>query len=100
MDAADRNIHGLVFVYAAYVVAERDLGRSLHHHPMLGAMEVLLQRELASWLHDNALDPIARGHIDVLVITPRTINAAMLDRCAMVVRLELLHQFLHLLCPV
>src|SRR5262247_1628113 len=53
MNVADRDIDGFVFVHAAHVIAERDLGRSLDHDPMLGAMEVLLQRELASRLHDD-----------------------------------------------
>src|SRR5262245_4580712 len=82
MDAADRDIDGLVFVHAAHVVAERDLGRSFDHDPMLGAMEVLLQRELASRLHDNTLHLVARGNIHVLVIAPRAINASVLDRRA------------------
>ena len=97
MNAPDRDIDRFVFVHAAYVVAERDLGRSLDDDPVLGAMEVLLQREFASWLHDDALDPVARGRIDILVISPGTIDAAMLDRGAMVVRLELFDQCLDLL---
>jgi hypothetical protein len=42
-------------VHAAHGIAQRDLGRSLDHDPMFGAMEVLLQRELAAGLHDDAL---------------------------------------------
>src|SRR6516165_12174294 len=97
MNAPDRDIDGFVFVHAANVIAEGDLGRSLDHYPMLGAMKVLLQRELASRLHDNTLHPVARGNIHVLVIAPWAIDAAVLDRRAMVVRLELLDQRLHLL---
>src|SRR5262249_61699274 len=96
MNVADRDIDGFVFVHAAHVIAERDLGRSLDHDPMLGAMEVLLQPELASRLHDNALLPVARGNIDVLVIAPWAIDAAVLDRRTMVVGVQLLDQRLHL----
>src|SRR5215831_5093010 len=92
MNAADRDIDGFVFVHAAHVIAERDLGRSLDHDPMLGAMEVLLQRELASRLHDDAFHSVARGNIHILVIAPWAIDATVLDRRAMVVRLELLDQ--------
>src|SRR6266550_5220746 len=97
MNAADRNINRFIFVHAAYVVAERDFGRSLDDDPMLGTMEMLLQRERASRLHDNALNPVSWGRVDILVIAPRTINAAMLDRRTMVMRFELLDQCLHLL---
>src|SRR5947208_1922492 len=61
MNAADRDIDRLVFVHDAHVAAERDLGRSLHHHPMLRPMEVLLQREHAARLHDDAFDLVAGG---------------------------------------
>src|SRR5437667_9352270 len=74
MNAADRDIDGFVFVHAAHVIAERDLGRSLDYDPMLGAMEVLLQRELASRLHDNTLHPVTRGNVDILVIAPWAID--------------------------
>src|SRR5262249_976938 len=99
MNAADRDIDGFVFVHAAHVMAERDLGCSLDHDPMLGAVEVLLQRELASWLHDNTLHPVARGNIHIVIIAPWAIDAAVLDRGAMVVRLELLDPRLPLLGP-
>jgi hypothetical protein len=42
VNAADRDIDRLVFIHAAHVAAERDLGRSLDDDPMLRAMEVLL----------------------------------------------------------
>src|SRR5262249_29336142 len=48
MNAADRDIDRLVFVHDAHVAAERDLGRSFHHHPMLRSMKMLLQREHAA----------------------------------------------------
>ena len=53
-------------------------------------MKMLLQRKLASRFHDDALNSISRGRVDILVIAPGTINAAVLDRRAMIVRLELL----------
>src|SRR5215468_1814794 len=97
MNAPDRDVDRFIFVHAAHVVAERDLGRSPHHNPMFGTMEMLLQRELAPRLHDNAFDAIARGAIDILVVAPWAVNATMLDRRAMVVRLEPLDECLHLL---
>ena len=58
---------------------------------------MLLQRELAAGLHDDALDPVAGGDVHVLVVAPGTVDAPVLDRRAMVLRLELLDQRLDLL---
>jgi hypothetical protein len=42
---ADRHIGGLVLVIELHVLADGDLGDAAHHDPVLGAVEVLLQRE-------------------------------------------------------
>ena len=63
-----------------------------HHDPMLGAMEMFLQRKRGVWIHDNALDLVARADIDALVITPRPIHPQMLVGLGAVLRLELLDQ--------
>ena len=47
---------------------------------MLGAVKVLLERHTAAWFHNDALDPIAVGQIDILVVTPRPVDAAVFDR--------------------
>ena len=85
MDAADRDVDGFVFVHAALVSAERHFGRPLDHDPMLGSVEMLLQGQLAAWLHDDPVHPVARGNVDVLRVTPRAVDPAMLDRRAMIV---------------
>src|SRR5262249_49367960 len=85
MNAADRDIDRLVLVHAAHVVAESDLGRSCDHHPMFRPVEVLLQRELAAWLNDDALHSVTWSDVDVLIVAPRPIDAAVLDRRAMVI---------------
>src|SRR5579872_4965697 len=46
MNAADRNVDRLVFVDDTYFGADSDFGSASHHHPMFGAVEVLLQRQL------------------------------------------------------
>ena len=66
VDAPDRDVDGFVFMHAALVSAKRHFGRSLDHDPMLGPVEVLLQRQLSAWLHDDPLHPVARGNVDVL----------------------------------
>src|SRR4029077_6423698 len=67
MNAPNGDIDRLVFVHVADVIAGRDLSSPLHDDPMFRPVEVLLQREQAAGLHDNALDTITGGNIDVLV---------------------------------
>ena len=43
VNAFDWDINGFVFVHAAHVVAERDLGCPFDHDPVLRAMKVFLQ---------------------------------------------------------
>src|SRR5262249_5202296 len=43
VDAADRNVDRLVLMDDALFVTERDFGGAAHHHPMLGAVAMLLQ---------------------------------------------------------
>src|SRR5262249_33183375 len=76
MHRADRDVDRLVLVHHAHLVADRDLGGAAHHHPVLGAMVMLLQRQLAAGHHDDALDLEALAAVDRFVMTPRTIHAA------------------------
>ena len=66
-----------------------DFGCAAHHDPMLGAMEMLLQRKRGVWIHDNALDLVARADINSLIIAPRAVNSQMLIGPRPVLRLEL-----------
>jgi hypothetical protein len=86
--AADRNIDRVVFLHRADLAVDGDLRRALDHDPVLGAMEMLLQRQLGAFLHDDALDLIARAHVDALIIAPGSIDAPVLDRLAPVLRLS------------
>ena len=72
----------------------RDLGGAAHHHPMLGAVVVLLQRQRAARLDHDALDLEALAAIDRLVIAPGPVTAAMVGRLGRFARLELLDQSL------
>ena len=64
---------------------------------MLGSMEVPLQRELATRLHDDTLDLVTVADVHALVIAPWTVDATVLDRGSMFVGLELFDKRLHLL---
>jgi hypothetical protein len=64
---------------------------------MLGAMVMLLQRQLAAGHDDDALDLEALAAVDRLVVAQRTVHAAMFDRLRPALPLELGHQRLDLL---
>ena len=82
MNAPNGDIDQLVFVHVADVIAGRDLSRPLHDDPMLRPVEVLLQRERAAGLHDNALHTITGGNVDVLVVAP----GRYMRRCSVAAR--------------
>ena len=75
VDAADRDIDGLVLVHRADLLADGDFGGAAHHDPMLGAVPVLLQRQNAARDDDDALDLKALAHVDGLVIAPGPVHA-------------------------
>jgi len=50
MSAANRDVDAFVFVDRADLAVDPGLGRTFHHHLVLGAVEMLLQRQLAIWL--------------------------------------------------
>src|SRR5258708_31461746 len=100
MNAADRNVYGFVFVYRADLAVHRDLGGALYDHPMLGPMEMLLQRQLSAGLHHDAFDLVTRARIDSLIVAPGSVDPPVLDRLAPIFGLEMLDQFLYVLCLV
>jgi hypothetical protein len=51
MNAPDGNVARLVFMHGAHVIASCDFSSSLHDHPMLRTVEMLLQRKHAPGLH-------------------------------------------------
>src|SRR5512135_3117665 len=53
---AERNEGGLVLRDEERLVSARHFRRTSHHHPMLGAMVVHLQRERRPRIDDDALD--------------------------------------------
>src|ERR1700730_10158469 len=60
MHATYRQIDRLVLVDKMDLVGAGDLGCSLDDDPVLGAMEMLLQGQALTWLHDDAFDLVAR----------------------------------------
>src|SRR5690606_14953150 len=56
----------------------RHPGRARHHHPVLGAVVVHLQRQAGARADDDALDLEAMTVVDAVVITPGPMHLAML----------------------
>jgi hypothetical protein len=67
MHRADRHIGGFDFVIEPHLLADRHLGDAAHHNAMLGAVEVLLQRQPRAGVHADAPDLVARPGIGALV---------------------------------
>src|ERR1700716_4356204 len=76
--AAQRNKNRLVLAQQNFLVIARHNCGSVDDHPMLGAMEVLLQRQLRTWIDGDALDLKAFAGMDRLVITPWPMHAVCL----------------------
>src|SRR5580692_7225452 len=74
VNGADRDIGGLVLVQDLLVVADGDFRGAPHHHPMLRAVEMLLQGQGPARSNDEALDLKALAGVDRLVVTPRPID--------------------------
>ncbi len=80
MDAAERQIEALVLLHQHLLRIPRHHGGAVHHHPMLRAMEVLLQGQLVPWRHHDALHLEALALNQALVETPRPVDPVMRHR--------------------
>src|SRR6185437_1621016 len=80
VDAADRDEDRLILMHSPRILVDRDFRGAAHHDPVLGTVAVLLQREHAFGIDDDALDLEALAHVDGLIISPRAVHARMVDR--------------------
>src|SRR5262245_18305956 len=75
---AMRRTHGdvgrLVFAEEQRLAVALHLRSPLHHHPVLGAMMMHLERELLPGVHDEPLHAKARSLVGRLVGPPRSVN--------------------------
>src|SRR5947209_4614948 len=94
MDATDRQVDRLVLMHEMRFVVAHDFRRALHDDPVLGAVEVLLQRQLRARLHDDALDLVTRAIVDALVITPGPVRTLVLLGFAPLLALQLIDELL------
>ena len=78
--AADRDIDLLVLRNEHGLLAALHQGGSLNDHPMLSAMEMLLQTQLAARLDRDPLDLKSVAAVDRLERPPRAIRCRMLNR--------------------
>jgi hypothetical protein len=72
---AERDVGRLVLGQHQFFVAAADAGGALHHDPMLGAVMVHLQRQLAARLDQDVLDLHPVAGVQRLVRTPRAMDA-------------------------
>ena len=89
-----RDVGALVFAQQQYLVAVGDFGRAADHHPVLGTVVVLLQRERGTGLDGDALDLVARSGVDAVVPAPGARHTAVLHGLAGVELLQARDDFL------
>ena len=90
VDSANRDIDRFVLMHDFDQFVDSHLRRAAHHDPVFGAVKMLLQREPAARLHDNALDLIARPRVDALIVAPRAVGALVFGRLGAPFGLELI----------
>ena len=78
VDGTDRDIDRFVLVDDLDEFVDGHARRAAHHDPVLGAVMMLLQREPASRLHDDALDLVTISGVDRLIASPRAMHLEMI----------------------
>src|SRR6185312_4555699 len=92
---ADRNIDRFVFAQNHRVRAALDARGALHDGPMLRAMKMLLQAELAARFNGYPLDLKPFAHIDAAVMAPRAVNGKVLLGLRSISPTQLLNDLRH-----
>ena len=90
--AAQRDENQLVFAQQDFFVVARDNRGAVHHDPMLGAVIMLLERQLGARIDGDALDLKPLAGMDRLMIAPGAMHALGLGRGPVAVRLETFDQ--------
>src|SRR5260370_36244246 len=78
VDRADRNVDRLVLVHGLDELIDGHPRSAAHDDPMFGAMVMLLQREPAARLHDDAFDLVAIAIVDRLIAAPGPMHLEMI----------------------
>src|SRR5262249_35441800 len=76
VNRADRDISRLVLVDGFLQIADGDLRGPPHHDPVLGAVQMLLQRQDPAGGDDEALDLEAFAGVDGFIMPPGPVSAA------------------------
>ena len=71
MPCAGRDISRFILLKQNDLLADCDLGGAAHNDPVLGTMEVLLQRQGFAWVDDDVLDLESRAAVHGFVGAPR-----------------------------
>src|SRR2546428_1609361 len=97
MLGADRDIRGFVLREEHDFLAARHFRGARHHHPVLRAILVHLQRQRPAGLHHDALDLKALACVDAFVIPPGPVDPAVRNVLGSSLPVEALDHFLDLL---
>ena len=100
MHRSNRDIGGFIFRQQEGFVVAGDLRRATHDDPVLGAVVVLLQRQLFTRFHSNALNLEPVAHVDAVVAAPGPEHFAVHPGFRALFRLQLLDHTLDFLNPV
>src|SRR3569623_957545 len=92
---ADGDISRLIFGEQKSLGAARHLGRTAHHYPMLGTVEMHLQSQRCAGLHHDTLHLKALARIDAFVAPPGPIDPSVREALAAIAGFEMLDEFLH-----
>ena len=93
----DGDVGGLVLGEHEFLVTAGDFCGPLHHHPVLGAVVVHLQRQGGIGVHGDPLYLESVACVDGFVATPGAIDPAVVFVLGAFVALEAFHQFFHVL---
>ena len=97
---ADRDVGRLVLLEEEDLLAARDARGAGHHHPVLGAVMMQLQRQGGARLYLEALHLEARPVLDAVVTAPGTEHLAMQRILGATELFQPQHQLLHVLYAI
>ena len=100
VQAADRQVDALVLAHQHRLAVACHQRAALHHRPVLGAMEVLLQRQPVARLHHDTMHAEACAGDQGLEEPPWPVRAVMRHRLVPARGAQPVHHALHVLRPV
>ena len=97
MMASDRDIDQFIFVNILDCVVHGNFRRPTDDNPMLGAVEMLLERQCGAWLDDYTLYFEPACAVDLLEVAPGAMDPPMLNGGWMISELNFVNERFKLL---